>query len=102
MFNTIDGESCTNGQVPRIPEPANCGRHISSPGSGEPPNEEVDDTDSETTIVRNLLSPSRGHPYSPHSASLEHPLDMEQILTEDGEPMLNPGLSFLPLFLSPR
>ncbi|KAF8555110.1 hypothetical protein OG21DRAFT_1461393 [Imleria badia] len=88
--NADNGEFSTDGQVPRIPE-SNCGQ-LSSPGSGELPNEDVNDTDSETTIVRNLLSPTRGHPYSPpHSAHLERPLDMEQILTEDGEPMLNPA-----------
>ena len=35
------------------------------------------------------------HDYSP---SLERPEPMEHILTEDGEPMLNPGAFFLQLF----
>ena len=81
----IDGE---NGQAPRILEAG------SSSNSGDPPNEEGNDSDSETAIVQNLLSPNQGHSYSsPHSAPLA--LEMEQILTEDGEPMLNPGLSCL-------
>lgn len=105
MFNAIDGESSTDGQVPRMPQAGSSpsfGKHDSLPSSGEPPNEEGNGSDSETTTVRNLLSPGRDHPYtSPHSAPLERPLEMEQILTEDGEPMLNPGQFFLAFFLSP-
>ena len=105
VFDAIDGESSIDGQVPRIPDTGSspgCVQHIPSPSSGEPPNEEGNDSDSETAIVQNLLSPSRGHPYSPpHPAHLECPLEMEQILTEDGEPMLNPGRSFLAFFLFP-
>jgi len=90
-----NGEASTDGQVPRIPETGSShsyAQHISSPGSGEPPNEERDDSDSETTIVQSLLSPGRDHPYSPpHPAPLGPSLEMEQILTEDGEPMLNPA-----------
>lgn len=95
MYNAIDDDSAADGQVSRVPEARpspGCGKHISSPGLGEPPNEEGSGSESETTIVQNLLSPGRDHPYpSPHSAPMQHPLEMEQILTEDGEPMLNPG-----------
>ncbi|KAI9569425.1 hypothetical protein HD554DRAFT_521526 [Boletus coccyginus] len=90
-----NAESSIDGQVPRIPDTGSspgCVQHVSSPSLGKPPNEEGNDSDSETAIVQNLLSPSRGHPYSPpHAAHLECPLGMEQILTEDGEPMLNPA-----------
>ncbi|KAF8131529.1 hypothetical protein EV363DRAFT_1330301 [Boletus edulis] len=80
--NSADnGESYADGQVPRIPKTGS-----SSPSSGDPPNEAGNDTEDEAIIVRNMLSPCRGHSYpSPHSV----PLD--QILTEDGEPMLNPA-----------
>ena len=105
MFNAIDGEASTDGQALRIPETLSshgCVQHISPPSAGEPSNEERDNSDSETAIVQSLLSPSRDHHYSPpHSAPLGRPLEMEQILTEDGEPMLNPGTSFLSYFLSP-
>ncbi|KAG8219298.1 hypothetical protein J3R82DRAFT_162 [Butyriboletus roseoflavus] len=90
-----NGESSTDGQVLRVPEAGpspSCGKHISSPSSGKPPNGEGNGSESERIIVQNLLSPDQDHPYSsPHSAPLEHPLEMEQILTEDGEPMLNPA-----------
>ncbi|KAG9313861.1 hypothetical protein JVU11DRAFT_4628 [Chiua virens] len=82
-----NGESSTDGQVPRVPEES-----LSEYEQRLALNREEDGADSETAIVHALLSPSRDHPYpSPHSAPLEHPLDMEQILTEDGEPMLNPA-----------
>lgn len=89
--------------MPRIPQAGtspSCGQHVPSLCSGEPPNDEGNDTESETIIVRSLLSPTHGHLYSPHSTPLERPLEMEQILTEDGEPMLNPGQSVLSVVVS--
>ena len=101
MFDATDGESSTGRpRVPEAPPSSRSAQHLSSPSAGEPPNVNGNATDCESTIVRNLLSPSRDHYSSPHSAPLEHSLELEQILTEDGEPMLNPGLFLVAFLLS--
>ena len=51
--------------------------------------------ESESTARGDLSSPSDASnsnaPYSSPGSTLERPPEMDQILTEDGEPMLNPG-----------
>jgi len=67
-------------------------KHISSLGACQPPHDGESSSDGETTIIQHLLSPSDDDPFpSHHTTHLEHPLELEQILTEDGEPMLNPA-----------
>ena len=94
--NVTDGEFCTDG--PRIPlkrSSSSRAQHVPSPGACEPPNGDGNGSDSES-IVQRLLSPSRDHPFA-SPPPLRHSLEMEQILTEDGEPMLNPGRFFFSL-----
>lgn len=95
MLNTIDEDYSVDDQVSRVRVSS---KHISSSGAGRPLND--GSSDGEITIVQHLLSPSDDDPFpSHHTTHLEHSLDLEQILTEDGEPMLNPGrLFFLPSF----
>jgi len=65
------------------------GHQILSHTSGEASREGEGDVDNEETVVQDL--PSSHAMSNPNLTPLERPPEMEQMLTEDGEPMLNPA-----------
>ncbi|KAF9225224.1 hypothetical protein BS17DRAFT_778322 [Gyrodon lividus] len=66
------------------------GQQVLSHTSGEAPSEGEGNTDDDAIVIQDLASPNHAMSNS-DPTPLERPPEMEQILTEDGEPMLNPA-----------
>ncbi|KAF9236848.1 hypothetical protein BU15DRAFT_76573 [Melanogaster broomeanus] len=99
VLKSAGRESSANSQASGVSDtagssPGHGHQQVSSHTSGE---EGEENTDRDPTVVQDL--PLSSHAMSSHNPSysssngtpLERPPEMEQILTEDGEPMLNPA-----------